>query len=53
MGQGNLKAALADFDTFITALPDTLDNCGESSWAKQVRKYFPVECLYSINDLAR
>jgi hypothetical protein len=37
-----LKAALADFDQFITGLPDTLDKCGESSWANQVRKYFPV-----------
>ncbi len=53
LGSGKTKQALADFDAFITMLPDTLTACGQSDLAKKVQKYFPIECLLSINDLAK
>jgi len=53
LGRGNLTAALDELELILSALPDTLDACGQSTEAQKIRKDFPAECLKSIDSLGK
>jgi hypothetical protein len=48
---GNKAAILNDIDVIITRLPDTLEICDQSELADNVRKYLPLDCVHSVENL--
>ena len=50
---GNKPAFYNDLDEFITKLPDTLEACGQSHMADEVRKYLPMNCVHALQDFGK